>query len=89
MLLERIINYLDTEEPGFSYIRDDPRMEIWVDGKEWFPILISKIHNRGYRISWEESEFEIEDEMKAYRYIRKVIGCIRDKKGKDQLDDAN
>jgi len=55
-------------------------MEIWIYGKEWLPILISKIHIR-YRILWGEIEFEIADETKAYGYVLRMIRCIREKTG--------
>ncbi|MFC7525808.1 hypothetical protein ACFQRK_17725 [Parapedobacter sp. GCM10030251] len=80
--MDSITNYLDAEEPGFSYIRDDPRLEIWTKGKEWFPILISKHHGRGHLISWGEIELEIVDELKAYQYILRIIQYIKQIKDK-------
>ncbi|MFC3197077.1 hypothetical protein ACFOET_05590 [Parapedobacter deserti] len=78
MLLSRIAEYLDTVESGFSYIRDDPRMEIWVKGKEWYPILVSEIYGRGYLISWGEIEYTIEDGAKAYAYLLRLITNIKE-----------
>lgn len=83
MLLMRLAEYLDTMEPDFSYVRDDPRMEIWVTGKEWFPILVSELRNRRYLISWGEIEYEIKDEAKAYAYILRLFANIKEMKRQD------
>lgn len=51
-MYDRILYTLDKSNPNFDFVRDGTRMEIWVRGKEWFPILISKIGADRYRIVW-------------------------------------
>ncbi|SKB58911.1 hypothetical protein SAMN05660226_02238 [Parapedobacter luteus] len=78
MLLERVAQYLDTRTE-FAYIKDEPRLEIWVKGKEWLPILVSKLKGRGYLISWGDIEYKVSDEMKAYTYLLRMITNITER----------
>lgn len=83
MLLEKIADYLDVRKSDYFYIKDNPRMEIWVTGKEWFPILISKLNGRGYWISWGEIEYRIKDEAKAYTHILQIVANINEQRNHD------
>ncbi|SKB95748.1 hypothetical protein SAMN05660226_03990 [Parapedobacter luteus] len=78
MLLKKIAEYLDDKRIDFSYIKDGPRMEIWVAGKEWLPILVFKGNNDGYFISWCGIEYRIADEIKAYVYVLRIFTAINE-----------
>lgn len=78
MLLERLENYLESTDFGLSYVRDDPRLEIWVKDKEWLPILVSKVHGERYTVSWGDIEYQSNDEEKTYRYVLKIFSAIHE-----------
>ncbi len=78
MLLDRLAVYLDGESDGFSYVMDDPRMEIRIGGKEWFPIIINEIDMELYIISWGELEYQFKNEEKAYQYVLRLCQYIKE-----------
>ena len=82
MLLDKLAEYLDQAEADFYYIKDDPRMEIWIKGREWFPILISKVNNQRHIVSWGGIDYDIEDMDKAYQLVLRICWSIKEgKKG--------
>lgn len=51
-MYDQLLSFLNKPHTSFDYVQDGERMEIWVRGKDWFPILISKVAHDCYRISW-------------------------------------
>ncbi len=78
MLLDRLAHYLAGDPGRYSYILDSPRIEIWVEGKEWFPIIISAINEERYVVSWGELEYQFKDEEKAYQYVLRLCRYINE-----------
>ena len=48
----RLLTYLEESQKTFNVVHDKARMEIWIQGKEWLPILISQVDRHHYRIAW-------------------------------------
>ncbi|WP_177181027.1 hypothetical protein [Parapedobacter koreensis] len=51
-------------------------MEIWIKGKEWYPIIISHVSRHRYLVSWGDVAFEFNDPEKVYHYVLRIFKVI-------------
>ncbi|MFC3199478.1 hypothetical protein ACFOET_17785 [Parapedobacter deserti] len=76
-MLERLATYLDGRTADFNYIREHPRMEIWIKGREWYPILISEISRGRYVVYWGDVRAGFSDPDEVFCYMLKVFKVIK------------
>jgi|GEM_PF-1823651 hypothetical protein len=75
-ILDRLAAYLDSRGAAFRYVKDYPRMEVWVRGKEWYPLLISEIGQERYRVSWGDEGLEFRNPEGLYHYVLRIFRII-------------
>ncbi|RQP12553.1 hypothetical protein [Parapedobacter defluvii] len=78
MLLDRLAVFLNDESMQFSYILDNRRIEIQIDGKDWAPIIISEMSDELYVVSWGEVEYQFKNKEKAYQYVFRLCKYINE-----------
>jgi len=75
-MYNQLMSFLGASNSYFTYVQDGERMEIWVRGKDWFPILISKVKDDRYRITWGGIVYRDVNTDKGLKHVLRICQTI-------------